>query len=440
MVAGKSSEELIKRAKAVLPGPQSNLRVPISIAPTFIVRGEGARLWDVDGREYIDYMLAAGPGILGHSNREFVKALKDQLDSLYYSVSGATQTPMEIELAEKIVKHVPCAEKVRFCLSGTEAVQLAVRLARGFTGRRIFIRFEGAYHGWLDNVLGGAVNSDPILNPHPVESDRDPLGTAGRDPGAFDQSFRLPWNDVEILEAVLDKYGREVAMMLVEPVQATGCIGPRPGFLEKLRELCTDYGIVLCFDEVVTGFRLALGGAQEFFGVTPDLATYGKALGGGIPLSVVTGRSEIMDQLLSSKVVGAGTFNGYPPGVAAALKTIEILEADDGAWYRRNIKIQNRLMDGLREICGNLGLTTHVQSFPGMFVIHFTDREVIYSVRELTEIDPSLVHRLRILLAEEGVLIMWGGRWYIGGAHSQEDVDVTLAAFDRAIKKLEAEK
>ncbi len=303
---------LYQRAEKVLPGPQSNLRIPLSVAPTYIVRGEGARLWDVDDREYIDYMIAAGPGILGHSNKAYIEAVTEQLNRLYYTVSGATQTPMEVELAEKIVRHVPCAEKVRFGISGTEVVQLAIRLARGYTGRRVFIRFEGAYHGWLDNVLGGMTSEDPgryprlkpwhlslyqlrwtpygrtfihpraspwnsalrvIRNPHPIESGDDPMGTGGRDPVAFDQSFRLPWNKPDVIDKVLEKYWREVAMILVEPVQAAGCFEPKPGFLDHLRDLCDHYGILLCFDEVVTGFRLALGGAQEAYGVTPDLAT-----------------------------------------------------------------------------------------------------------------------------------------------------------------------
>lgn len=436
----KPSEQMVTRAEKVMPGPQSNLRVPISIAPTFIVRGKGARLWDIDGREYIDYMLAAGPGIIGHANREFIETLKDQLEVLYYSVSGATQTPLEIDLAEKMVEHIPCAEKVRFCLSGSEAVQLAIRLARGYTGRSKFIRFEGAYHGWLDNVLGGLVGPDPLADPRPVESDRDPLGTAGRDPAAFENCFRIPWNETAMVEQFLAEYGPETALMLVEPVQAAGCFGPKPGYLQRLRELCDQYGILLCFDEVVTGFRLALGGAQQYFGVTPDLATYGKALAGGIPISAVAGRSDIMDQLLGSKVVGAGTFNGYPLGVAAALKTIQLLEADGGAWYDRLAAVQADLTEGLREICGNHGLRVLIHGFPGVFVIHFTDQEAVYSVRDLAGADPSAANRLRIRLAKEGVLIMWGGRWYLSGAHDPRDIDQTLTAFDRALERFEVDR
>lgn len=430
------SRLLFERAEKVLPGPQSNLRIPISIAPTYIVRGEGARLWDADDREYIDYMIAAGPGILGHSNTAYIEAVVEQLNRLYYTVSGATQTPMEVELAEKIVQHVPCAEKVRFCLSGTEAVQLALRLARAYTGRRVFVRFEGAYHGWLDNVLGGVTAEDTVNHPHPLALPDDPLGTDGRDDAAFEQSFRLPWNEFGIVERVLEKHWRDVAMILVEPVQAAGCYEPKPGFLDHLRNLCDRYGIVLCFDEVVTGFRLAMGGAQEAYGVTPDLATYGKALAAGVPISAVAGRASIMDLLKSSRVVGAGTFNGYPLGVAAALATMSALESAGGECFTRVDQTQELLASGLRRIGEESGVKMLVQGVRGLFVIHFTDREKVYSLRELAGSDPSLPNRLRVLLAEEGVLIMWGGRWYVTAAHTEDDVRETLAKARRAIGRL----
>ncbi|MGD0916673.1 MAG: aminotransferase class III-fold pyridoxal phosphate-dependent enzyme, partial [Thermodesulfobacteriota bacterium] len=231
---------LLERARKVMPGPQSNLRMPLSAKPTFIVEGKGARFWDVDGNEYIDFMIGAGPGIFGHGNEEYIQGLKNQLDMLYYLISGAAQTPTEVELAEKFVQYVPCAEKVRFCLSGTEAVQLAIRLARSYTKRPYFIRFEGHYHGWLDNVLGGMVNDNPVEMPFAVESEQDPLGTEGKEPNAFKQSFKLPWNDVEVLEKVLKKHGEEVAMVLMEPINCNGgCCPPRPGYLEKVRELCS---------------------------------------------------------------------------------------------------------------------------------------------------------------------------------------------------------
>lgn len=436
MSSETKTDELYHRAMKVMPGPQSNLRVPINISPTFIVRGKGAHLWDADDKEYIDYMTGAGPGVLGHGNQEYIKALKEQLDHLYYSVSGASQTPMEVELAEKFVEHVPCAEKVRFLLSGTEAVQLAIRLARSYTGRRYFIRFEGSYHGWLDNVLGGRVHENPVSNPFPYESKSDPLGTEGRDPGAFEQCFYIPFNDIEVFERILDSWGEKVAMVLMEPIQGAGVLSPRPGYMERVGELCRKYGIVFCFDEVVTGFRLALGGAQEVLGVTPDLAIYGKALAAGVPLAAVAGRADIMDQLLNAKVVGAGTFNGYPLGISAALTTLKILEKDNGAIYDRVGRTQTRLMNGLKEIFSRRDLTGLVQGVQGLFVIHFVDKKVVYSIRELKGADNAKANKFRIALGDEGVLILWGARWFVTAAHTEEDVDKTLECADRAVSRI----
>jgi glutamate-1-semialdehyde 2,1-aminomutase len=431
------NEELYERAIRLMPGGQSNLRAPVGVMPLFISKGEGTHLFDVDGNEYIDFMCGAGPGILGYSNREFIQALKDQLDKLYYLVSGAAQTPLEIDVAEKFVEHVPCAEKVRFCLSGTEAVQLAVRLARAYTKRPYFIRFEGHYHGWLDNVLGGVVDAHATGMPFAVESDQDPLGTEGRFPGALRESFKLPWNDSDVLQDVLQKFGHEVAMVHMEPILCNGgCCAPRRGYLERVRELCDQYGIVLCFDEVITGFRVALNSAQGALDVTPDLATFGKALAGGVPMGAVAGKREIMDLLLERKVVGAGTFNGYPYGMAAAKATLEILEKDEGAFYRRIDGVQKPLMEGLREISRRHGIPTLVQGPRGVFYFQFIDRDVAYSIRELKEADVLKQNRFRTLMAEEGVFIMWGGRWYVCGAHTEADVAVALDAADRAMKRI----
>lgn len=428
--------ELYNRSVKVMPGPQSNLRAPVGIRPTFIERGKGAHLWDVDGNEYIDYMIAAGPGILGQSNPEYIDAMKNQLDTLLYSVSGASQTPWEVELAEKLIRMIPCAEKVRFLLSGTEAVQLAIRLCRGYTGRRYFIRFEGGFHGWLDNALGGLVHDDPVENPFPYEGDADPLGTDGRDPAAFEQCLVIPYNDIDIFEKVLDRWGDQVAVVLVETIQAGAAISPKPGYLERVQELCRQYGIVLCFDEIVTGFRVALGGAQEVFGITPDLALYGKALAAGFPLAAVAGRSDILDLLRDSKVVGAGTFNGYPLGIAAALASMKILERDNGAIYRHLDRMQTRLMEGLREILKRHGIKALVQGVRGLFKVHFIDKDVVWSERDLKEADMDMARQFRINLADEGILILFGGRWLVSGAHTEEDIDRTLECADRAVSRL----
>lgn len=431
------NEELHARAIRLMPGGQSNLRAPVGVKPLFIERGEGSHLFDVDGNEYIDFMCGAGPGILGYSNPQFIQALKDQLDRLYYLVSGAAQTAVEIDVAEKFVEHVPCAQKVRFCLSGTEAVQLAIRLARAYTKRPYFIRFEGHYHGWLDNVLGGVVDDHAKKMPFAVENNQDPLGSEGRFPGALQESFKIPWNDVDVLEDVLERFGHEVAMIHMEPILCNGgCCPPRQGYLERVRELCTQYGIVLCFDEVITGFRVALNSAQGLLGVTPDLATFGKALAGGVPMGAVAGKREIMDLLLERRVIGAGTFNGYPYGMAAAKATVDILEKDGGAFYRDIDRVQEPLMKGLKDVAQRHGIPTLVQGPRGVFYFQFIDREAAYSARDLKGADAVRQNRFRELMAEEGILIMWGGRWYVSGAHTAADVDAALEAADRVMRRV----
>jgi glutamate-1-semialdehyde 2,1-aminomutase len=437
MRANVKNLELYERAMKVMPGAHSNLRAPVGVKPLFIVRGKGAHLWDADGNDYIDFMCGAGPGIFGYSNKQYIQALKNQLDTLYYLVSGAAQTPMEVELAEKFVQHVPCADKARFCLSGTEAVQLAIRLARAYTKRRYFIRFEGHYYGWLDNVLGGMVNDKATGKPFALESDQDPLGTEGRDPAAFEQSFKLPWNNIEVLERVLEKYGEQVAMLHMEPILCNGgCCPPRPGYMERVRELCNKYGIVLSFDEVITGFRVALNCAQGMLGVTPDIATFGKALAGGVPMAAVAGKKEILDLLLERRVIGAGTFNGYPYGVAASLATLSILEKDNGAYYKKIDELQKPLMNGLKEISKRRGIPTLIQGPRGVFFYQFIDREIAYSVRDLRGADIEKQNKFRTLLAEEGVLIMWGGRWYVSSGLTRADVDKTLECVDRVMGRL----
>jgi glutamate-1-semialdehyde 2,1-aminomutase len=281
------------------------------------------------------------------------------------------------------------------------------------------------------------VNDRATGKPFAIESEQDPIGTEGRFPGALEESFKLPWNDAEVLEKILRKHGEEVAMVLMEPINCNGgCCPPRPGYLEKVRDLCTRYGIVLCFDEVITGFRVGLNCAQGQLGVTPDISTFGKALAGGVPMGAVAGKKEIMDLLLERKVIGAGTFNGYPLGIAASLVSLKILEKEDGAYYKKVDRLQNRLMSGLKEMSSRYQIPTLIQGPRGVFFYQFIDREVAYSVRDLKGADIEKQNRFRTLLAEEGILMMWGGRWYVSGALTEADIDKALDCADRVLRKL----
>lgn len=430
------SADLTTQAWEVMPGPHSNLPGYENFTPMFFVRGQGARLWDVDGNEYIDYLAGVGAGILGWGHDEFVETVKRQVSNLYY-LDGSRRIPEEIELAQKFIKHVPCAEKVRYVLSGSEAVQLAIRLARAATGRRLFIRFEGHYHGWLDNVLGGQVNDNPADKPYAIEPPGDPFGTGGRDPDAFNQSFKLPWNDIEVLESVFEDFKDEIALVIMEPILCNaGSCFPRPGYLERVRELCTEYGIVLCFDEIITGFRVALNGAQGLLSITPDLALFGKALAGGVPFAAVAGKSEIMDLLEDRTVVGGGTFNGYPLGVVAALQTLTILEKDDGAFYRQVDELQGQLMSGIRDISQAHNIPLLLQGPTGVFFCQFIDAEVAYSLRDWIDADHAKQESFRKALLEENVLIFFRGRWYVCGGLTEKDVNDTLESVSRVMSRM----
>ena len=286
------TEALHQRARRVMPGRQSNFRDVPGAAPFFLESALDLTYTDVDGRKFIDFTISMGAAIWGYSDADYKSAVAKQLDTLLAMSSGAAQSALEVELAEAIVARVPGAEWVRFGISGSEAVQLAIRLGRAHTGRPLFVRFAGHYHGWMDNVAGGGLPSDADL-PHPVHFDGDPGATNGRSPHAFEESLILPWNDADALESLLKRHGDRIAVVAMEAIMCNNaCCPPRPGYLERVRELCDQYGCVLFFDEVITGFRVAPGGAQDLLGVSPDIATYGKALAGGLPLSAIAGKKE----------------------------------------------------------------------------------------------------------------------------------------------------
>ncbi len=432
-----TSGRLASRALEVMPGPHSNLPGYELFGPIWIDRGEGAHLWDADGNEYLDYMCGLGAGTMGYGNRAVLDAVHAQLDRLPY-LDAARRNPGEIALAEKIIQHIPSAEKVRYLLSGTEAVQLVIRLSRAYTKRNLFIRFDGHYHGWVDNAYGGGVDPHPDGPPYALYREDDLFTSKGLDPESRKQSLKIPWNDIEVLERTLEQYGDQVALIIMEAINANGgsCY-PKPGYLERVRELCDRYGIVLCFDEIITGFRVGLNGAQGLLGVTPDLTTLGKGVAGGTPISVVCGKAEIMDQCSDRKVVGAGTFNGYPLGVAAALATISYVERDDGAFFRNMAAVQARLTAGQREIAARHGHRMLIQDCPGVMMFYPADLDRAWTIGDWYAIaDHAKGERIRSLLFERGVLTLFRGRWFFSGAHTNDDVDRTLEILDGVMADL----
>ena len=432
-----NSELLAEEAQKIIPGPHSNLPGYELFKPVYITHGKGAHLFDVDGNDFIDFIAGVGSGILGYGNQEFLNTIGEQLDKIYF-LDNCRRNPMEIELAKKLINYIPSAEKVRYLLSGTEAVQLAIRLSRAYTGRNLFIRFDGHYHGWLDNILGGKVATTIDPPPYGYEELGDIFKTYGRDPVSLKQSFKIPWNDKEFLEKVLEKYGEQIAMVIMEPVNCNGgnC-WPKPGYLEGVRQLCDKYGIVLVFDEIITGFRMGLGGAQKLLGVTPDLTTLGKGIAAGIPFSAVVGKANIMDLLAQRKVVGAGTFNGYPLGIAASIATTKILEKDDGVYYKNWDEKQSNLVNGLKDITRRLGIKMLLQEVRGCIFYQFTELEVAYNMGEWHSCsNHERQEKFRQGLFDDGVMIMFRGRWYINGAITDDDVERTLKTTGKIIKKI----
>ena len=398
--------------------------------PVVFSHGRGSRIWDVDGNEYIDWTLSQGPLIHGHSHPEIFAAVTDALGRGQVWNGLHTQ---EIELAEKLVEAVPCAESVRFGCTGSEAVQAALRLARAATGRPKFIKFEGHYHGWLDSVAAS-------VNPTAEQAGSADSPTAvpwsgGMGPGVLDGVVVLQWNDLAAVEHAVARLRGQIAAIITEPCMCnSGCIEPVPGFLAGLRRICDEHGIVLIFDEVITGFRLALGGAQQHYDVTPDLALFGKAVAGGFPVSVLAGRKKFMDVLVDGRTIHAGTLNAHVGGVAAALASIGLLAAGGGAAYQRLREIGERLMRGVREAAARLRLPIKVSGPGPVFHVGFlTDADAdpnqitVCNYRDVvTRFDaPGYADFVR-RMAARGVRLIGRGIWYVSTAHTDEDVELTL--------------
>ncbi len=449
-------KELTDKFDKYFPCGHSNLRMKIDSTEhkMFIKKTEGGRMYDVDDNEYIDYINAVGPNILGHRHPEYVQSIKEFMDSNSPVIGpGMFYSKDDVVLGEKLVNHIPCADKVKLCMTGSDAVQIAIRLSRAYTGKQYFIRFAYQYHGWLDNVIGGVVDPSPDAKPFPrYDIDKisdqikatsvvlpEALITDGKSTGSEKESFMLPWNDIDALETTLKLYGDEIAMIHFEPLVCNHyCQMPLPGFLERMRELCTQYGIVLSFDEVISGFRFGLNGAQGYFGVTPDIATYGKALGGGLPISVVAGKEEIMNLFSTGEVLGPGTFNGYPLGIRGAVATLEILEKNNGAIYKSQEKIQKKLTDGLKSIADKYNIPMVTQGALGIFYTIFgiNHNNVIYTDNDLDGLDKPLLAKFLQGMTKEGILVVPDGRWYVSMAHNDEDIDRTLESAEKVMSSL----
>ncbi len=420
------SRELLERARGSLAGGVSSpFRAKFPV-PLYFRDGQGSRLEDEDGNRYIDYTLAWGPAILGHKHPALVEAYRRAAERpLIY---GAEHR-LEIEVAERIQSMVPCAERVAFTSSGSEAVQLALRLARAHTRRPLIVKFEGHYHGWFDSVL---VSHHAKLDEMGAEEEaRAVPESSGQVTNALENVIPLPWNRPDLFERVMAERGTEVAGVIMEPwLMNSGGIEPGEGYLQAVRELAHAQGAVVIFDEIITGFRMAPGGAQSVFGVTPDLATFGKAVGGGAPFSVVAGRKEILELMFGGGVSFGGTFNGNPVSLAAAAATLEVLASEGGRALRETNERGRRLMDGIRAVAERRGVKMLVSGFGAAFALHFTNAAELRSYRDVCADDAERLRRCLFGLLERGVYALPDGRFYLSLAHTDADVEETLAAVD----------
>ncbi len=422
------NESLFTRAQETIPGgvnsPVRAFRA-VGGTPRFIVRGKGSRIWDADGREYIDYVGSWGPLVLGHADRDVVAAVQEAAGC---GLSFGAPTQAETEIAEQLARLVPGLELVRLVSSGTEATMSALRLARGASGRSRIVKFEGCYHGHVDSLLVKAGSGALTLgNP----------SSAGVTPETAAQTLVLDYNDVMGLGAAFHELGDSIACVIVEPVAGNmNLIAPRPEFLERLRALCTQHGAVLIFDEVMTGFRVGLHGAQQLYGVQADLVTLGKIIGGGMPLGAFGGRRDIMEKIAPlGPVYQAGTLSGNPLAVAAGLATLKKLEAP--GFYERLGGTARTLCEGLASAARKRSIAFSAQSVGGMFGLYFRAAPPS-TYAEVMQCDKVAFNRFFHAMLERGVYLAPSAyeAGFVSAEHSVADIETTIGAADAVFRSM----
>ena len=416
-------EELLDRAERAIGGAVT-FKLPRQ-QTAVIARGQGSKVYDLDGREYIDYVLGSWPMLVGHAHPLVVEAVQRQvaLGSTYYSLNQPA-----IELAELLIEAAPCAEFVKYVSSGSEATFHAMRIARAYTGKPKILKFEGGFHGGSDYAQMSAHASRPTEYPTPIPD------TAGIPSEVEAEVLVSRWNDVPLTESLVTEHAHELAAVICEPLQRS--LVPAPGFLAALREITQRHGVLLIFDEVVTGFRLAYGGAQERYGVVPDLATYGKAIAGGYPLAAVAGRAEIMAVTDASRKGKApyaqigGTLSGNPVAAVAGLATLDILRQPGS--YDRLYGTTERLKSGLEELFSEHGVPAQVCGEGGLFQVFFNDQPVTDYPGVLAS-DRAKGRRFGLECVDRGLWLNPGEKFYVSLAHDTEDVEKTLDIFADAL-------
>lgn len=401
-------------AQAVPGGVNSNVR--LEVADIVFARGQGPRLWDADGREYIDYVLGQGPAFLGHAHPRMLQAVTEAVQA---GMTYAAQSPIELLAAERILKALDWAEMVRIGMTSTETVQAALRLARSATGRPLFMRFRGQYHGWLDNVLASPAEPWPGL------------ATPGQVPAALNESITLEWNDISAVERAFAEHPGQIAAIITEPIMLNaGAILPEADFLQGLRSLADRHGSVLIFDETITGFRIDLRGAVGRFGVVPDLGVYGKAVAGGFPASVLAGRADLM-ALFANGTNHSGTFNANVMSCAAISEAMAIMSEE--AVHERVESLGRSLIDGLRTLFAASDLPIQVRGLPAAFHLSFDSADPVTCYQDLLRADTARYKAFVVTARECGLWLASRGIWYVSASHTQEIVEQTLDRMKQTI-------
>ena len=435
------SREWYERAQqSLIEGVNSPSRgaAVYSPGPVVLDRGRGSRVWDLDGNEYVDFMMSFGALIHGHAHPQIVEVVSQTMAG---GSHFAAATPAEAEAAERFRRLVPSAEAVRFTNTGSEATMLALRLARAHTGRTKFLKFEGHYHGWYDPYcLNG--------HRHPAEqlgSKENPTrfpDSEGIPASVFDDVVLAPWNDLEALESILRRHGRDLAAVITEPIMANmGCILPRDGYLQRVCDLAHEYGALFILDEVVTGFRYAPGGCQQHYDLTPDLSTFGKALGAGFPVGAVAGPRAILDRMRwgSNMVLHYGTFNGHRLTMRVIAANLDLLAANEGAVYKQIYAVGDAAIAGLRDVFRRSKIDAIVQGFGPMFQIYFTGRDAIHDYRDYCQYADTAKYSGFIHgLLDRGIYMTPsnGLHWIISTAQTMHDVEMLLVAADEVCSEM----
>lgn len=423
-----SQTALIERAERVfVGGSNGEFRLPPE-ANLVVSHGEGATIHDTAGKVYIDFLLGSGPMILGHAHPEVVEAVTRQVS---HGTTYMALNEPAIELAERVIDASPCGEKVRLVITGSESIQFALRAARAFTGRDRCLRFEGGWHGVSDSALHGARTLAPGAYP-------GTLPDGGGIPRSWSvDMLAVPFNDVERATEIVERHHGELAAIVIEPLQR--CILPRPGFFEAMRALCDRYGIILIFDEIVTGFRMAWGGAQERYGVTADLAAYGKTISGGYPLAALCGRADVMDVMNGwrpaddpRRIIASGTFNGYPLGAAAGLATLDVLERP--GTYERLFAMGDRITREITAMGERLSIPLLVGGEGPVLQVLFTEEREIVDYGSMFRADKQKAFVFGVELIRRGLFVSPYEKIYLSLAHTDHHVDRLLESAEEVLR------